>query len=66
LNHRHAPDTLSDWIAAYRYKGLAGLLVHPGRGRKPAFSPSLPLTGTGQGATHRDSASRSALVRASA
>src|SRR5262249_25779442 len=59
LNNAHAPDTLSDWIAAYQQAGLAGLLVHKGRGRKPAFSPSLPYSGASQGATRRDDPSGS-------
>lgn len=38
----HAPDTIYDWVKAYRAGGLNALLVQPGRGRKPAFSPSVP------------------------
>jgi hypothetical protein len=37
----HDPDTLRVWIRRYRQQGLAGLLIRSGRGRKPAFSPSL-------------------------
>ena len=37
----HDPDTLYRWVHRYREEGIAGLLVRPGRGRKPAFSPSL-------------------------
>ena len=36
------PDTLYSWLDRYQAFGLAGLLIHAGRGRKPAFSPSLP------------------------
>jgi Helix-turn-helix domain len=36
------PDTLYSWLDRYQEHGLAGLLINPGRGRKPAFSPSLP------------------------
>lgn len=36
---RHSPDTLTDWMRCYQREGLDGLVVHPGRGRKPAFSP---------------------------
>ena len=39
---RHAPDTLTDWTQRFQQEGLAGLEVKAGRGRKPAFSPSLP------------------------
>jgi transposase len=34
--------TVAAWVARYRARGLAGLRVRPGRGRKPAFSPSPP------------------------
>jgi len=36
------PDTVYDWVKRYKAAGLPGLLVKPGRGRKPAFSPSAP------------------------
>jgi transposase len=36
------PDTIYRWLARYRAEGLAGLHDRPGRGRKPAFSPSAP------------------------
>jgi transposase len=39
LLNTHAPDTISDWLKAYLEHGLQALAVHPGRGRKPAFSP---------------------------
>jgi len=35
----HHPETIAAWVARYRRAGAAGLLVRPGRGRKPAFSP---------------------------
>lgn len=41
LRHRR-PDTVYDWVHRYRTEGLPGLLVQEGRGRKPAFSPSVP------------------------
>lgn len=34
------PDTVYRWVKRYKAEGLKGLLVKPGRGRKPAFSPS--------------------------
>jgi transposase len=34
------PDTVAAWVHQYEKDGLAGLLIKPGRGRKPAFSPS--------------------------
>lgn len=36
------PDTVYRWLARYRTEGTAGLMDRPGRGRKPAFSPSAP------------------------
>jgi transposase len=33
------PDTVYSWFHRYQAEGLAGLLIRPGRGRKPAFSP---------------------------
>lgn len=36
------PETLAAWLARYRVGGVAALLIRPGRGRKPAFSPSAP------------------------
>lgn len=43
----HEPKTVGLWIARYEAEGLAGLLVRSGRGRKPAFSPSVPDGGSG-------------------
>ena len=42
LLKRHEPETVSEWIKRYLSEGLEGLLVKPGRGRKPAFFPSAP------------------------
>ena len=33
-------DTVYTWVHRYQLAGVAGLLIKPGRGRKPAFSPS--------------------------
>lgn len=35
------PDTVYDWLDRFVEAGIAGLALRPGRGRKPAFSPSL-------------------------
>jgi hypothetical protein len=35
-------ETVQAWIVRYQHDGVAGLLVQPGRGRKPAFSPCAP------------------------
>ena len=37
----HWQDTIYERVARYGAKGKAGLEVKPGRGRKPAFSPSV-------------------------
>jgi transposase len=42
LLRARGPDTLYAWVARYQADGVAGLAIKPGRGRKPAFSPSLP------------------------
>lgn len=36
------PDTIYEWMDRFEDEGLAGLVIHLGRGRKPAFSPSVP------------------------
>lgn len=35
------PDTIYDWVRRYQRAGIAGLTIAAGRGRKPAFSPSV-------------------------
>ena len=50
------PATLYRWVRRFRQEGLASLSIRPGRGRKPAFSPSLPAEGGGQ----TDAAARAA------
>jgi hypothetical protein len=35
----HRPETVAGWVRRYLAEGPAGLLIRPGRGRKPAFSP---------------------------
>jgi hypothetical protein len=36
------PDTVYAWLDRFTAAGPAGLGIRPGRGRKPAFSPSVP------------------------
>jgi len=36
------PDTVYSWIDRFIEEGTAGLRMRSGRGRKAAFSPSLP------------------------
>ena len=35
-----AEDTVYGWFQRYQAEGVGSLLIRPGRGRKPAFSPS--------------------------
>lgn len=35
------PDSVYGWLNRYEEEGLAGLVIRTGRGRKPAFSPSV-------------------------
>ncbi len=42
LYKRRWEGTLYEWVERYRDGGVQGLLIRPGRGRKPAFSPSVP------------------------
>jgi hypothetical protein len=42
LFKRRWVGTVYDWIHRYQDGGAPGLVIRPGRGRKPAFSPSAP------------------------
>lgn len=44
LLKRHAPETVKVWCERSLADGLSGLIIQSGRGRKPAFSPSEPVT----------------------
>jgi hypothetical protein len=37
----HDPDTIYAWLDRYRAEGSAGLVMRPGRGRRPVFPPSV-------------------------
>ncbi len=37
----HWQDTIYEWVQRYRAKGKTGLEMKSGRGRKPAFFPSV-------------------------
>lgn len=50
---RHEPEVVSGWVRRFRQEGIAGLLVRPGRGRKPAFSPSARALSQRQCRAHR-------------
>jgi hypothetical protein len=47
LLKRHEPETVSGWAKRYLAEGARGLLVKPGQGRKPSFSPSVQHGGGG-------------------
>jgi len=36
------PDTVYAWVRRYRDEGLEGLMIRPGRGRKPPVSDRRP------------------------
>ena len=59
---RHAQDTLTDWVKRFQQQGLEGLQVRSGRGRKPAFSPSLARQAGGKIASGTDAAPASASL----
>ena len=42
LNQAHWPDTIYEWLKRYQTNGVDGLVIKKGRGRKPAFFPSVP------------------------
>lgn len=54
--HRHR--TISRWAERFLDEGLAGLRVRKGRGRKPAFSPSVHVGPGGARRCARRPASR--------
>lgn len=41
LHKPRDPDSIYDWLKRYRAEGIDGLKIKAGRGRKPAFSPSV-------------------------
>jgi transposase len=41
LYKRRWEGTVYDWVHRYQAGGVKGLAIRPGRGRKPAFSPSV-------------------------
>jgi hypothetical protein len=45
LNRAHWQDTIYEWVKRYQAAGVEGLKIRSGRGRKPAFSPSVPRRG---------------------
>ena len=42
LLRRREWETVARWVKGYEAQGLGRLYIHSGRGRKPAFPPSLP------------------------
>jgi Winged helix-turn helix len=49
LLRRHDADTVYRWLDRFEAEGVDGLFIRPGRGRKPAFSPSACDGGDGEG-----------------
>lgn len=47
LNRPHWPDTVYEWVKRYQAEGVEGLKIRKGRGRKPAFFPSVRQRGSG-------------------
>jgi hypothetical protein len=47
LNRPHWPDTVYEWVKRYQAEGVEGLKIRKGRGRKPAFFPSVHQSGSG-------------------
>lgn len=52
-------DTIYRWVARYQAEGIKGLMIRGGRGRKPAFSPSLLGQAAGESSSVGDVAQRS-------
>lgn len=42
LTQPHWQDTVYEWVKRYQADGIQGLIIRSGRGRKPAFFPSVP------------------------
>jgi hypothetical protein len=47
LLKKRDPDTVYSWVRRYQAEGIQGLVIRPGRGRKPAFFPSTPDSSPG-------------------
>jgi hypothetical protein len=60
------PDTIYAWMDRWEAEGLAGMEIHPGRGRKPAFSPSAPRGRGGEASDPVDPEALSQSIRSSA
>ena len=63
LLRRRKRTTVYTWVRRFKKEGMAALSIRPGRGRKPAFSPSLPATGRSATGAAARAAARSAPVR---
>jgi transposase len=55
LLRRRDCDTITQWCHRYLDEGISGLVIRPGRGRKPAFSPSLQQQRSGASGPARGS-----------
>lgn len=63
LLRQRDPDTIYDWLNRFEQGGIGGLLVRVGRGRKPAFSPSVADSWDCTGGSFADSAHWSSHFR---
>jgi hypothetical protein len=66
LLKRRQYQTVNEWVKRYKEDGLAGLTIRPGRGRKPAFSPSVQNGRGGSIRIFAGSATSARAIRASA
>lgn len=39
LLKKRDPDTIYSWLNAYETRGIEGLVIREGRGRKPSYEP---------------------------
>jgi hypothetical protein len=62
LLQRRDKSTVCSWVRQYLAEGLEGLKVKPGRGRKPAFSPSARHPAGSRRPTARDGAPFAAAI----
>lgn len=63
LLRRRRCETLYTWLDRFAAEGVQGLLMRPGRGRKPAFSPPLRRSAGRAGGGAGSGAAGSAPVR---
>src|SRR6266511_1052650 len=55
---RHKPDTVYGWLDRFEERGIAGLTIAPGRGRKPTLPPPPQQDRAGAAASRAAGAAR--------